>query len=267
MLLDRIEQVNDDIRLFRLVPADREKGLMKFLAGQWLDVHVPTIPKAGGFTITSPPSLLNSQEPYIELAIQKSPLNPPAAWLWRPSDSILGSELQVRVGGSFTWPPANFQAEARKLKRAVFVAGGVGINPLMSMLSQLVINREANDDLEVQFLYSTKDPGASNLSRILFLERVQQAFKALGDKSQLQLFLTQSKDKRMDSESQVVGEETPIQRRIQEEDLLRALGPVDERGDTVCYICGVPGMTDAFVGLAQKAEGMDERNVFCEKWW
>ncbi|TVY18271.1 Oxidoreductase NAD-binding domain-containing protein 1 [Lachnellula arida] len=268
VLLERMEQVNDDIRLFRLVPADREKGLMKFLAGQWLDVHVPTIPKAGGFTITSPPSLLNSQEPYIELAIQKSPSNPPAAWLWRPSDSILGSELQVRVGGSFTWPSANFQAEARKLKRAVFVAGGVGINPLMSMLSQLVINREAKDDFEVQFLYSTKDPGPSNLSRILFLGRVQQLFKALGDKSQLQLFLTQSKDKQIDSKSQVAGEDMSIQRRrIQEEDLLRALGPVDERIDTVCYICGVPGMTDAFVELAQKAEGVDARNVFCEKWW
>ncbi|TVY37256.1 Oxidoreductase NAD-binding domain-containing protein [Lachnellula subtilissima] len=267
MLLERIEQVNDDIRLFRLVPADSEKGLMKFLAGQWLDVHVPTIPKAGGFTITSPPSLLGSQEPYIELAIQKSPSNPPAAWLWRPSESILGSELQVRVGGSFTWPPANFQAKGRKLKRAVFVAGGVGINPLMSMLSQLGVDREANDDFEVQFLYSTKDPGASNLSQILFLERLQQSFEALGDKSQLQLFLTQSKDKSIDGKSQVAGEKTPIQRRIQEDDVLRALGPVDERSDTVCYICGVPGMTDAFVDLVQKAEGVDERNVFCEKWW
>ncbi|TVY41464.1 Oxidoreductase NAD-binding domain-containing protein [Lachnellula occidentalis] len=268
VLLERIEQVNDDIRLFRLVPADRGKGLMKFLAGQWLDVHVPTIPKAGGFTITSPPSLISSQEPYIELAIQNSPFNPPAAWLWRATENILGSELRVRVGGSFTWPPASFQAKGRKLKRAVFIAGGVGINPLMSMLSQLVIDRDANDDFEVQFLYSTKDPGASNLSRILFLERVQQAFKALGDKSQFQLFLTQSKDKPLDGKCQVAGEEMPIQRRrIQEEDVLRALGPVDERSDTVCYVCGVPGMTDALVNLAQKAEGMDERNVFCEKWW
>ena len=150
----------------------------------------------------------------------------------------------------------------------MFVAGGVGINPLMSMLSQLGIDREANDDFEVQFLYSTKDPGASNLSRILFLERLQQAFEALGDRSQLQLFLTQSKDKSIDGKSQVAREETPIQRRrIQEHDVLRALGPVDERSDTVCYICGVPGMTDAFVDLVQKAEGVDQRNVFCEKWW
>ena len=240
----------------------------QFLPGQWLDVHVPTIPKASGFTITSPPSLLSSQDPYIELAIQKSPSNPPAAWLWRPNESILGSELQVRVGGSFTWPPAQFQAEERKLKRAVFVAGGVGINPLMSILSQLVINRDANDDFEVKFLYTTRDPGASNISQILFLERVQQGIKALGDKAKLELFLTQSKDARINTKNLVAGEETLVQRRrIQREDLLRALGPVNERSDTVCYICAVPGMTDDFVDLAQKAEGMDERNVFCEKWW
>jgi ferredoxin-NADP reductase len=150
----------------------------------------------------------------------------------------------------------------------VFVAGGVGINPLMSMLSQLVIDRDANEDFEVKFLYTTKDPGSSKIGQILFFERVTRAVKALGSKGQLELFLTQSKDARMNAENLVVREETPVQRRrIQREDLLRAVGPVNERRDTVCYICGVPGMTDDFVDLTQQAEGMDERNVFCEKWW
>jgi len=176
--------------------------------------------------------------------------------------------LQVRVGGSFTWPPAQFQAEVRKVKRAVFVAGGVGINPLMSMLSQLVIDRDANEDFKVKFLYTAKDPGPSKITQILFLERVKQAIKALGDRGQLELFLTSGKDSSIETEMGALGEETPVQRRrIKREDLLRALGPVNERSDTVCYICGVPGMTDDFVDLAQKAEGMDERNVFCEKWW
>lgn len=63
--------------------------------------------------------------PYVELAVQNSPSNPAAAWLWRPEDEIVGKELSVRVGGSFVWPPPGIGMEA--IKKVVFVAGGVGI--------------------------------------------------------------------------------------------------------------------------------------------
>lgn len=172
------------------------------------------------------------------------------------------------MGGSFTWPPAHFQAEGRKLKRVVFVAGGVGINPLMSMLSQLVINKDVDGDFEVKFLYSTKDPGGSKIKQILFLERVNEAINALGERGQMELFLTSGKLERVEDKDQTLSETLPgTKRRIERADLLRALGPVEERSDTVCYVCGVPGMTDDFVALAQNADGMDRRNVFFEKWW
>lgn len=91
-------------------------------------MFVPGISKPGGFTITSAPSKAQetpagnpaaedvaapsggaaapaSEEPYLELAVQKSPDNPAAQYLWRPAGEILSSELRVRVGGSFVWPP------------------------------------------------------------------------------------------------------------------------------------------------------------------
>lgn len=138
----------------------------QFLPGQWLDVYVPGVPKAGGFTITSTPSRARGRrtsapstetaaatttaaeeevgggggEPgayayayaYLELAVQKSPENPPAAWLWQEEGTILDKELRVRVGGSFVWPPPGINVRS-SLRKAVFVAGGVGANPLMSM--------------------------------------------------------------------------------------------------------------------------------------
>ena len=128
---------------------DGETQPFTFLPGQWLDVHIPSIPQAGGFTITSTPAdaqvlpspeppeeladrgedipsaIRQGREPYVELAVQKSPSNPPAAWLWKPKEEILGKELNIRVGGSFVWPPTGL--DTRQIKNVVFIAGGVGI--------------------------------------------------------------------------------------------------------------------------------------------
>jgi NAD(P)H-flavin reductase len=260
--------VNPTIRLFRLKPLE-ENHPISFKPGQWLDVYVPGIPKAGGFTITSPPSILTSSSPYLELAVQESPSNPPAAWLWKPKEEILGQELGVRVGGSFYWPPEALK-EGR-VGRAVFVAGGVGINPLMSIISNLAGEKKAKGRLgfQVRFLYTTRDPGVGRgLSEVLFLERLRDNFEVLGDEGELKLFLTRSTGS-LDGDGAFVngGALTMEKRRINKEDLLEALGPVGERGNTVCYICGVPTMTDEFVDITQFADGMVKGNVICEKWW
>lgn len=117
-----------------------QKSCTQFLPGQWLDVYIPSLPNhTGGFTITSTPAdatenteqdcvtskqqrSLSGQRPYLELAIQNAPRNPPAAWLWRREDEILNKPVLVRVGGNFHWPPP-----VSNIKTAVFVAGGVGI--------------------------------------------------------------------------------------------------------------------------------------------
>jgi hypothetical protein len=238
-------------------------------------VHVPSIPKAGGFTITSSPSLLlpsiTSPSPYLELAIQKSPLNPPAAYLWLPASEILGTELQVRVGGSFVWPPPlRYAPHNQGIRRVVFVAGGVGVNPLMSIASFLAEQkmREGKLGFEVWFLYSTKDVG--EMEEVLFLERLASVFQLLGDEGRFQLFLTGRKEGKGGSKENVLvaGKEIEVtRRRIAGVDLLDTLGPVEERGGTMCYICGVPGMTDEFVEKARKAEGMAKENILFEKWW
>ena len=61
---------------------------------------------------------------YLELAVQNS-TNPPARWLWRPQEDIIGTQLTVRVGGSFTWPPLGLNTS--DIERLVLIAGGVGI--------------------------------------------------------------------------------------------------------------------------------------------
>lgn len=228
------------------------------------------MPKAGGFTITSLPSrargagnrsflsptdsgsgsdssssaLDSTNYPYLELAVQRSPSNPPAAALFRPGKDLLGQVLHVRVGGSFVFPPSraneigNDDAEKaasfpRDIKKIVFVAGGVGINPLMSILSfiseqrQIALSSPSRShsvpggsvdgvdlsDIDVQFLYSTKlpkdvdthdqtqsaDQSSRDLeeldaSKILFLERLGEIFAKGKVPGRLRLFLTGDQD-------------------------------------------------------------------------
>ncbi|KAI0532963.1 hypothetical protein GGR58DRAFT_488468 [Xylaria digitata] len=240
VLLQSIESVNDTTRIFRLgIP--RDSPPIRFLPGQWLDVYVPGVERAGGFTITSTPrearrahpppesegtpspneqskNVKAAQGPYLELAVQRSPENPPAVWLWQEQDpptadpqnlnppsasgssSIIGKELRVRVGGGFVWPPPGINV--RTLRRVVFVAGGVGVNPLVSMLCSLApsvtgTSKTTGADLEVRFLYSLKDPGVSagepgyrKAENMLFLEKIARVFRQGKVNGSLEVFLT-----------------------------------------------------------------------------
>ncbi|SPQ21772.1 bd3b671e-2a23-4bf1-95b6-53afe3ed412c [Thermothielavioides terrestris] len=181
LTISDITVVSPTIRLFRLeIPPHHT---IKFLPGQWVDLYPPPhtgIKKPGGFTITSSPSLAVARRPpaathrhspddeaqpepttaaspspaYLELAIQSSPTNPPAAYLFQPAAELLRNEVRVRIGGSFVFPPPAAALAPPPLRKAVFVAGGMGINPLMSMLSFIGEQRDRWAGLEVRVLYS-----------------------------------------------------------------------------------------------------------------
>ncbi|OIW29937.1 hypothetical protein CONLIGDRAFT_352250 [Coniochaeta ligniaria NRRL 30616] len=269
VILKRIDEINDDVRIYRL---EITRGdTIGFLPGQWLDVFVPTVPKAGGFTITSPPSKAiptDSSAGYLELAIKKSPDNPVALWLWRPVSEILNSEINVRVGGSFVWPPRDIDLSA--LRKAVFVAGGMGINPLISMIS--FIAEQSNVGFEVEVLYSFKDPGGDReADGMLFVERIAQIFAREKLRGNLKLFLTRSEGAdACDGPDYVACNEVEVpfqSRRIAVEDITAAAG--QDVTAAVVYICGVPAMTDQFVAYLTSKEGsnMQPSRVLFEKWW
>jgi hypothetical protein len=269
---------------------------------------VPTVAKAGGFTLTSTPARARAPGPagyrYLELAVQRSPDNPPAAWLWQdpsppthsddnddedapplPPSRVVDQPLRVRVGGSFVWPPpalAALQAGAG-IGRVVFVAGGVGVNPLVSMVCDMAEQKgwkgwvgarrrgeeeeeeeeEGDDDddesvppFDVRFLYSMRDPGGERgADGMLFVERLVSLFVRERVRGELHLFLTPSskngEEKEEGGSSVVSCNEVDVPflpRRIGRTDLEEALGKSpEEHKDAVAYICGLPGMTDEIV--------------------
>lgn len=66
----------------------------------------------------------NAACPFLELAVQKA-TTAQVQRLWGGETEVLGMPLEVRVGGSFTWPPST--SGLKKIERVIFVAGGVGI--------------------------------------------------------------------------------------------------------------------------------------------
>ncbi|QDS71967.1 hypothetical protein FKW77_001211 [Venturia effusa] len=274
VVLSEIEQVNHDIKLFKLSILDREKGV-KFHPGQWLDVLIPGLHKAGGFTLTSTPSLASPthKSPYLELAVQRSN-NPPAKWLWQPPPAILKSQLLVRVGGSFVWPPVDI--DEREIEKIVFVAGGVGINPLISMLSH--ISATSTTPPPIQFLYSVRQspPTTNGPSKILFYDRLQKIVSKHPDRVNLELFITGRQDEEggeAEGNGEIGGAAPGVDQavekfhrgRITRQDLFLALGTKDTSilKKTACFVCGPPKMTDEIVAFL----GGQGARVYCEKWW
>jgi NAD(P)H-flavin reductase len=228
----------------------------QFQPGQWLDVFLPGLPKPGGFTITSPPSLATASPARLDLAVQKSPMNPAAAWLWQEQSQIINREIQVRVGGSFVWPPP---CPTEKAQHVLFVAGGVGINPLISMVKHFVATD--NWPKRVTFLYASKvTQGSDGTEEILFQSDLEDAVKASNGKMTLRLFLTGEVE-----ETERSSTSSFQWRRISETDLVEAIGGDEEH--TVCYVCGVPTMTDGFVQFLSSRDGIRAERVLCEKWW
>ncbi|KAK1987343.1 NADH-cytochrome b-5 reductase [Colletotrichum cereale] len=277
VVVDQVKEVNKSIRLFRLGIC--EGSSLKFLPGQWLDTFVPGVHKPGGFTITSSPSMaMLPSSAYLELAVQDSPSNPAAAWLWgHPVDNNDAghshssenepAQLRVRVGGSFVWPPQSIGLAP--IRRVVFIAGGVGINPLMSILSHLA--EGGGSPYNVQFLYSTKTLAEGLESgKILFLERLAAIYGREKVRGQLKLFLTDMRETPWSSETVLPCNEVEVpfkKRRMMLEDVAEALGPKEGHGSVVVYICGVPTMTDEFVGKLTHGLGLKRDQVLCEKWW
>lgn len=176
------------------------------------------------------------------------------------------------------------KTQVESIDRVVFVAGGVGINPIMSMASAmdgLGYGRLGGMVKSVELLYTVRRgrDERGRRERVLFEERLKAiAHKWEGSnpvRLRLKMFETgtaeEQEEKREKPEKPSTGsEEGNVEthyRRITHADLFDALGPGGDRRNTVVYICGLPTMTDEFVELLRHAPGLDEKRVLCEKWW
>ncbi|XP_063042101.1 oxidoreductase NAD-binding domain-containing protein 1 [Engraulis encrasicolus] len=241
-----ISMESDSVRRLQL----EVKGFT-FKAGQWVDFFIPGLEKVGGFSMCSAPSLLQ-REGVIELAVKYTP-HPPAHWVH--TKCAVDSKVAVRVGGDFYYDPAPGDAPVDLL----LVAGGVGINPLYSILlhaadllrsSHTPGNRLPSPG-HTHLLYSAK-----STQELLFKSTIMEMCREFPGKISCSFNVTRQTED-IDQELQ------PYSRygRISQEQL-RPL--VTER--TLCYMCGPPPMVENASDMLVAA-GLSDDRIRYEKWW
>ncbi|RKP03991.1 hypothetical protein CXG81DRAFT_16560 [Caulochytrium protostelioides] len=259
--------------------ADGDEGhgverLTPFQPGQWCDFFVRGIETVAGFSLVSAPHAL----PRFQLALQESAYSAIVQHLWhraRPHE-----RFQLRFGGGFV-----LQSDRRT--PLLLIAGGVGLNPLMSMLRTLAAR---GHDAPVQLLYSVADA-----ADVLFLDALDTCLRQLPS-AHATLFLTQDLPADPGSRAAAAAAEwpaalTPAARlarwraiprtrvetgRIGPEHLAARLAALQARprapdGATPVhgvhvYMCGPTSMENALIRDLQHMQ-IDPDAIFYEEWW
>ncbi len=197
---------------------------MRFLPGQWIDLHVtsPTVgaPTVGGFTIVSTPQ--EAERGMIELAIKRLGGGRAAAEL--RDHAAIGDRFEVvGPGGAFFLPPDPGPS-------VFLIAGGIGVNPLMSMVRHL---HQTTDPVRVTLVYSATTP-----SELVFREELER---------------TAEQDPRLTNVFTITGTDREPWEGRRGRIGQQLLQDLDRPQGTTYYLCGPPGMpTDlarALIGL------------------
>lgn len=211
-----------------------------FKAGQWVDFFIPDVATVGGFSVCSSPCLYQEKK-QIELAVKNSS-HPPAHWVH--SNCSEGIQVDLKFGGDFFYDPSPTETGNPLL----LLAGGVGINPLISILLHATSLPHCPS---IRLLFSAK-----GYEELLFKEEILSVCKTLPQVS-VHFFLTgeTSSPKPLNAETNF--------RRVSQEDILHSvekLGP-----DCRCYICGPVGMIQFASGACEKI--LPKTSIFYESWW
>lgn len=139
----------------------------------------------------------------------------------------------------------------------------------MSILSHLAEQPVSAARYTVSVLYSLRDPGHRDPTKMLFVDRLAEIFDTGKLKGELKLFLTSGGGEvngEIDSDD---GDLDFTGRRITVGDVDEAIGFPDNKRFAAVYICGVPRMTDEFVDklTSPTGLGLEKHRVLYERWW
>lgn len=222
-----------------------------FKAGQWLDMMIPGVDVVGGYSMWSPPHLLRDSG-HLRLAIKVSK-HPPAHWVHTKCKS--GDVVNIRAGGDFFYNPSRGQGDHDLL----LLAGGVGINPLISILQHFVHLNPAGSGsggkeevmARAAFLYSAR----SN-KELIFKEKLKEINTT-----------NQNVDVTMHCTREQPCENLGISGsgRFQSKDIMSAVSKLKAK-QTQVYICGPEPFIKTMESFCLES-GISSLSIFYESWW
>ena len=209
-----IKEETSKIKIFKLAYDQN----FTFKPGQWIDLRVPIEGKnIGGYTIISSPD----QDGYIELAVRSSLNHPVTKYLHqnlKVGDTLWSSKAQGRF----------LLADEILNSPIVFIAGGIGITPILSMIRTLASKKSS-----FKLFYSV-----SYREDIVLQEELSPFAN---------IIMTKEGDPRISVQT------------------LKENG-VDFNLQPHFFICGPKGMIDS-LNIELKNSGVPDKNIHFEKWW
>lgn len=124
----RVEELTPTVRHIRLEPLDGDRLPFAFTAGQYLKLDLPVAiePIERSYSIASGPA----DRSFVDIAVKREPDGLGSTFLHE--DLLTGQALRMRGPfGEFTYDPRRGATRGS----LVLIAGGVGITPLMSVLT------------------------------------------------------------------------------------------------------------------------------------
>jgi len=269
-----IQPETPTVRRFTLGSFELLKGTEKnfqFEAGQWVDCFVPDSDQVGGYSICSTPAQWR-RDATVTLAVKSSDY-PPTIWMTEnakvrylvffiffliSNDGYqIGSQFELAVGGDFVLPN-------NLGHNLLFIAGGIGINPIISMVQHILETNEfagKNERPErVTVLYSAK-----NCKEFAFKRELEQMREHEGV---IEIFYFITQNGQHEDPTQTPNPRERVGRVGVEEirEALRSLAADGKTNDIEAFVCGPPQMIDSLQASLLSC-GLPQQAIHHEKWW
>lgn len=152
----------------------------------------------------------------------------------------------------------SLKEKQEQTEHVIFIAGGVGINPLISMLESIcqdkLLDKKKSFIEKIRLFYSVR-----TFSELLFYKRIEGLNKQFPEMLECSYFLTRDDPLR---KSEFYYKQR-IDKKIindvieKERDYLEKLK---------CFICGPSAMEDDIIKFLNES-GVDKERILFEKWW
>ncbi len=225
--VEAVEELTKDIR--RLVLKLRDPDSITFHAGQYMDIAIPGADgEHRSFSMANTPGEPDRLEFMIKL------------YEGGHFSGLLANGHGIKVGDELTCtgPYGVFTLRDSSPRRLVFIAGGAGMAPVMSLLRSMA---EKGTQRPATFYYGART--AADLFELAELERLCGSVPDLR-------FVPALSDEEWDGETGLV---TDVVDRMEED-----LTEVD------AYLCGPPPMVDAAIALLER-RGCPESRIYFDK--